>query len=181
MSMKSTIKYVSKHETDDMFFSLFIGKLNLATVNSHYNTFLGTREICLLYQGFKNNTIQRKYEIRDRQNYLVIITVCCISAHYNESPLYIYQPYHWHLAGHYQAQSAIWHSKFKTPPPPPPPHFKSKTGAEQIWPPENLSHTKYNPTGRKKIVRSPAFSMVYLYHTTQRILIGKEYSFVASK
>ena len=42
----------------------------------------------LLYQGYKNNPIQRKSEIRESQNYLVIMKVCYISAGYNESPLY---------------------------------------------------------------------------------------------
>ena len=39
----------------------------------------------LLYQGYKNNTIQRKFEIWDHTNYL---WVCYISVCYNESPLY---------------------------------------------------------------------------------------------
>ena len=44
----------------------------------------------LLYQGFKNNRIQRKAEIRGRPNNLVIKKVCYISVRYNESPLYNY-------------------------------------------------------------------------------------------
>ena len=50
--------------------------------------FAGCNET-LLYQGYKNNTIQRKFEIRDCPNYLVIMTVCYISGCYNESPLYL--------------------------------------------------------------------------------------------
>ena len=42
----------------------------------------------LLYQDYKNNKIQRKSEIRDRPNHLVIMKVCYISTGYNESPLY---------------------------------------------------------------------------------------------
>ena len=41
----------------------------------------------LLYKGYKNNTIQRKSESRNHQNYLVIMKVYYISVYYNESPL----------------------------------------------------------------------------------------------
>ena len=42
----------------------------LFTVDSHYNKLLGTREIAcynktLLHQGYKNNTIKSKSDIRD--------------------------------------------------------------------------------------------------------------------
>ena len=42
----------------------------------------------LLYQSYKNNTIQRKFTIWDHKNYLVIMKPHYISARYNESPLY---------------------------------------------------------------------------------------------
>ena len=42
----------------------------------------------LLYQGYKNNTTQMKSDIKDHQNYLVMMKVCYISARYNKSPLY---------------------------------------------------------------------------------------------
>ena len=52
------------------------------TVDSHYSELRGTREISLFI------TKQRKSEIRDHQNDLVIMKVCYISACYNENPLY---------------------------------------------------------------------------------------------
>ena len=42
----------------------------------------------LLYQGYKNNKIQRKFTIWDHKNYLVIMKPRYIGALYNDSPLY---------------------------------------------------------------------------------------------
>ena len=66
----------------------------MSTMDSCYNELLRRmREICLLNktllcQGYKNNTIQRKSEIRDRQYYLATMKISYISARYNKSPLY---------------------------------------------------------------------------------------------
>ena len=42
----------------------------------------------LLYQSYRNNTIQGEFTIWDHKNYLVIMKPRYISGRYNESPLY---------------------------------------------------------------------------------------------
>ena len=50
-------------------------------IYAHYNE-------TLLYQGYENNIIQRKFTIWDHKHYLVVMKPHYISVLYNESPLY---------------------------------------------------------------------------------------------
>ena len=65
------------------------------TVDSRYNSLGPVKLLChikmLLYPGYKNNKIQRNFELWDQENYFVISRFCYISVLYNESPLYYMQ------------------------------------------------------------------------------------------
>ena len=78
-------------------FSLLCHMFCTYVTEEHKFGILENRKFACYIRVYKNNTIKKKSEIRDCQNYPVVMKVCYISTCYNGSPLYNKRLWHHHF------------------------------------------------------------------------------------